>query len=94
MSRLLVFAVVGTLAGAWIAEARDAFVSVSAGENGATVGVSRIEPYSGGPWAALAAKPLVDGVQPTATDFALRAWQEAGKTRIVVFAMIRAGNTR
>jgi hypothetical protein len=44
-------------------------------------------PYAtGGPWAAVPARPLA-AVPPTVSDFRIRAWAEGTSARILVFAV-------
>jgi hypothetical protein len=47
-------------------------------------------PYAtGGPWAALPARPLTPDVTPTVTDFRIRTWVEGEGVRVIVFAVTR-----
>jgi hypothetical protein len=57
------------------------------GRNRSRVAVVEIAPYSGAPSASVAAQPQTSAVPPTAKAFAIRGWQEAGSTRVVVYAV-------
>lgn len=83
-SLLLVFlAGVGTVA----AESQSLDVSISQGKSHASMRAARAEPYSGGPWASVTAKPLRTS-EPIASEFRIRAWDENGNARVVVYAVV------
>lgn len=69
------------------AQAAQPWVHISEGQNRSSVAVVETSPYSGAPWASSAARPQQSGVPATAKGFAVRAWQEAGRTRVVVYAV-------
>ena len=69
-------------------------VSISQGALRASVVAARTQPYQGGPWASIPATPLHAGTATTAADFRIRAWREAEKTRVVVFAVVRDNTKR
>ena len=53
------------------------------------------EPYkTGGPWAGIPATPLKTGVDPTVTEFRIRAWAEGDGVRVMVFAATVLGSLR
>ena len=62
------------------------WVYLSQGTSRGTVAVQD-ELYDGAPSASIPARPSAQGVQVTAKAFRIRAWQEAGKSRVAVFAI-------
>jgi hypothetical protein len=61
-------------------------VSISEGSKRAGVVAERTAPYETAPSASITATPM-KGRTPTAAAFRIRAWQEDGKARVVVFAV-------
>jgi hypothetical protein len=55
--------------------------------NGASIEAAATAPYQGAPWAAIPVTRPDAGQQ---TDFRIRAWQETGRVRVVVFAVVKA----
>jgi hypothetical protein len=54
---------------------------------GASVEAAGTAPYQGAPWAGI---PVSRPDTSPRTDFRIRAWQEAGRARVVVFAVVEA----
>lgn len=69
-------------------------VEIREGGSRAWIEAARMEPYAGGPWAAVPARPLRSGSTLSTNDFRIRAWAESGRTRIVVHAVSRDDRAR
>jgi hypothetical protein len=62
-----------------------AFVSQGQARSGVTV--QQGGPYDNAPWASIPARPFRPDSQVTAKAFMIRSWQEADKSRVVVYAV-------
>jgi hypothetical protein len=71
-----------------------AIVEIREGRSRARIEAAGTEPYSGGPWAAVPAKPLRSDLTPATNEFRIRAWAESGQTRVVVYAVSRDDQKR
>lgn len=69
-------------------------VEIRQGRSRASIKAVRTEPYAGGPWAAVPATALRLDSTLSTNDFRIRAWAEAGRTRVVVYAVSRGDRTR
>ena len=70
------------------AQGAESWVEITTdGRNRSWVAVVETAPYSGAPSASVAAQPQTAGVPATAKAFAIRAWQEAGSSRVVIYAV-------
>ena len=65
-------------------------IAISEGRKFASVEAVRMEPYQDGPWASIPPTALAPADEPAAADFKIRAWKEADRARVVVFAVTRA----
>ena len=84
------FMIAATLIG--LAQAEPVRVTIARGRCVASVQAVRTAPYDGGPWAEIPASCLNDSPHATAKDFRIRAWKEADRTRVVVFAVMEDAN--
>ena len=69
-------------------------VEIRQGRSRAALEPAGTEPYTGGPWASVPAAALRSDSTASTDAFRIRAWVEAGKTRVVVFAVRRDAPTR
>jgi hypothetical protein len=70
-----------------LAQTPQRWADITSAQNRASVAVIENAPYSGAPWASIVAQPQKAGIPATARAFALRAWQENGRSRVVVYAV-------
>ena len=87
MKRAVVALGIFAFAGILAAQSPMPWVSISQGSLRASVSAEQTEPYDGGPWAAIPARPLHPESQVTAKLFRIRAWMEDAKYRVLVYAV-------